>query len=289
MQWKPIPTRETLNDIFGDDVFCSTLFLLLLLNAADSEKPFTDKRGKTTILKRGQVVFGRNQYAKYMGLDGSQSGKVERALEKLQKVYKQIDKQPNHDWTLVEAINYDTLSPPIDKQIDKQQTSNRQAIDTSIHNTININNNTDIRSFIDWFNDRAGTKFQPLKQRVAKIKLRLSTFSLEELKQAAESRMNNEYMMGRGDNTSGKVYAHDIDSLIATDEKVDKWLNSHQKKIWDKKAIQELVLQFKHEGEPTPRYNELALHVRDNNLIAAFVNSRGQEWVDTYITPHLHE
>lgn len=62
-----------------------------------------------------------------------------------------------------------------------------------------------------------------------------------------------------------------------------------QKKIWDKKAIQELVLQFKHEGEPTPRYNELALHVRDNNLIAAFVNSRGQEWVDTYITPHLHE
>jgi len=144
MHWKPIPTRETLDGIFGDDALCRNLFLLLLWNAADTDKPWTDKRGKSIVLKRGQVVFGRNQYAKYLLLEATQSKMVERALDKLEKVYKQIAKQATHDWTLVTAINYDYFSPNSQansQAIAKQQPSNSQAIATSIQETINKKQN----------------------------------------------------------------------------------------------------------------------------------------------------
>lgn len=236
-------------------------------------------------LKRGECLFATRYFSVIMGCSHET---VRLALNRLEHTYKLVDTKRTPNGTVVSLKEYDKLC-----SFDTKLTPSRHLVDIPKKDKKEEKENTplppkgDALDFLTWFNDRAGTKFQPLKQRMEKIRLRLSKFPLEELKQASESRMGNEFMMGRGENKTGKVYAHDIDSLIASDEKVDKWLNSHQKKIWDKKAISDLVLQFKHEGEPTPRYNELALHVRDSDLIDAFVQSRGQEWVDTYITPHL--
>ena len=71
--------------------------------------------------------------------------------------------------------------------------------------------------------------YLPTRGRLEKIACRLKAFPLEELKRAAQNRMTDEWAMGKSED--GKVWGHDVDSLIRSDEKVDRWLNYQRKSV----------------------------------------------------------
>lgn len=125
MTWKqPIPTN--LDEIFGEDWGCNLLYRELIYRAANQDGFFTYKK-KTTPIKRGQVVFGREIYALYLQRPKST---IRNWLEKLEKMYKLVDNQTSSNFTVVTIKNYDELTN-MDKQMDKQRTSRGQAEDTS--------------------------------------------------------------------------------------------------------------------------------------------------------------
>lgn len=64
-------------------------------------------------------------------------------------------------------------------------------------------------------------KFTPA--RANKLRLRLKTFSQEEIKKVARTIAADEFMMG--DNHGARKYGN-IDYLIRNDEKMDEWLNN---------------------------------------------------------------
>lgn len=132
MSWKqPIP--KGLEKRFGDDYGCQALYKELIYRSANDDGYFTDKRGKTTEIKKGQVVFGRNRFALYLGWNDKTT---ERRLQKLQKVYKQVTMQASMDFTIVTIINYDK-DTDMTKQTTKQRPSNDQAMTTSESNKSN--------------------------------------------------------------------------------------------------------------------------------------------------------
>jgi len=129
--WKqPIPTN--LDDFFKEDYICNLLYRELIYRACNKDRFFTDRRGKTTWLKRGQVVFGRNTFAQRLG--GHDDMKIERALRKLEKVYKLLSKQSNQNFSIVELFNYDEiveLEQANEQAVSKQRASSEQAVSTS--------------------------------------------------------------------------------------------------------------------------------------------------------------
>lgn len=131
MAWKqPIPTG--LESVFGDDYASMLLYKELIYRAANSDGYFTDKRGKTVAVKRGQTVYGRNQFCKYLATNPSQFW--DRKLEKLEKTYKLVNKQASNNFTLVDLINYNELvrfEQANEQAVNKQRTSNEQAMNTS--------------------------------------------------------------------------------------------------------------------------------------------------------------
>lgn len=64
-------------------------------------------------------------------------------------------------------------------------------------------------------------KFTPA--RANKLRLRLKTFSVDEMKRVARTIASDEFMMG--DNPGNRKYGN-IDYLLRSDEKMDEWLNN---------------------------------------------------------------
>jgi len=117
---------------FGDDHLARDLFIHLLLRAKnkDMENPEHFK-GKPFLLKRGQTIFGRNEYAEKLRC--SPSG-TRNALVRLEKVYSKVTSKSNTDFTVITILNYDDLvcMEQANKQAgDKQVTSKGQAKDTN--------------------------------------------------------------------------------------------------------------------------------------------------------------
>lgn len=78
MSWKqPIPTN--LEEIFGKDYLCQALYKELIYRSANKDGVWS--MGETlSEIKRGQVIFGRIQFGRYLGWSPS---RVERTLKKL--------------------------------------------------------------------------------------------------------------------------------------------------------------------------------------------------------------
>jgi len=162
-----------------------------------------------------------------------------------------VSNQPSNDFTLVTIKNYDELvrfDQPNEQPMSNQRATNEQPVSNQpkekeeekkestkerkeeekekIQKSERLKEDTPHTpqgDFIEWFNSRTGKKYQPTTERKRKIKARLKTFTLDELKRAAENRLADPWALG--ENEGGKVWAHDLDSLIRSDEKVDRWLN----------------------------------------------------------------
>lgn len=82
MSWKqPIPTG--LEKIFGEDYRAMQFYKELIYRANNTTQPVSIN-GTTITLERGQVIFGRNQYAKYLGWS---SATVETVKQRILKKY----------------------------------------------------------------------------------------------------------------------------------------------------------------------------------------------------------
>jgi len=92
------------------------------------------------------------------------------------------------------------------------------------------------------------------------IKARLKTFTPEEIKQAIQIRLNDPNAMGK--NASGKIWAHDWNSLFRNDENMDRALNLKGGFLKDDKFyIEELKLGMtafirKHGEEKFAQYSK---------------------------------
>lgn len=126
--WKqPIPNCYELEKVFREDYGCSLLYRELVWRACNQDDTFTGRRGKTVAIKRGQVVFGRTQYEKYLQHDGAT---IHRWLEKLSKVYMLVSKQADNNFTIVSINNYDEVVG-MSMQVSNQRATNEQPMSTS--------------------------------------------------------------------------------------------------------------------------------------------------------------
>jgi len=122
MSWKqPIPTN--LETIFGEDYASQLLYRELIYRACNEDAVLTLDGKKFVTLKRGQVLFGRNKYGKYLGWDDM---KVSRTLTKICEIYKKVSIQPSKNYTIVSIENYDEVV-----DMSKQRASSEQAVSTS--------------------------------------------------------------------------------------------------------------------------------------------------------------
>lgn len=121
MNWKqPIDTRLIYD--FGDDYLAHLLYVMLILRAANKDGFFTDSRGATLPIKRGQVVFGRRAFNNYLAQDSKDDGKkLERTLVKLEEIYQKVTREVTRSkHTIVTLLDYEnlvSLDPVIDPTV----------------------------------------------------------------------------------------------------------------------------------------------------------------------------
>ncbi len=92
---------------------------------------------------------------------------------------------------------------------------NKQNINKTKQKQINI-----YADFVKWYNSQFQTKHRVDTYR-DKLKTRLKTFSIDQLKTAAVNMHNDPYMTGKNEN--GRIYAT-LEYLLRNDKNVDKWL-----------------------------------------------------------------
>lgn len=131
MSWKQ-PIDTDVYRWFGDDHLARDLFIHLLLRARNKDMEHSEHyKKKPYQLKRGQVIFGRNEFAKL--LRGTGSGTY-KALHRLSSVYSKVTSKSNSDYTVITILNFDELvcmEQPKKQQSNKQVTSKEQAGNTN--------------------------------------------------------------------------------------------------------------------------------------------------------------
>lgn len=254
--WKqPIPTN--LKELFGNDYLGMNLYIWLLINSANKDGMFMDQRGKSILVKRGQTIFGRNEYAKLLNCSPKTA---ERTLSRIcLKVVLKMTKQANKNFTVVSINNYDEVT-----SMTQQRPSNDQAMTTSksvknrereinkerdnpnpLGEYTNVSNQlmdkypSDNRKrvgtkpspplssaaplslYIAAFNKQFGTQYTLTNGRKIKLAQRLKNFKLDQILQALENMASDKFF--RGENDRG--WRADPDYLIRNDEQIDRFLN----------------------------------------------------------------
>lgn len=128
MGWKQ-PIDMDIEKYCLGNKFATTIFILLLLRAKNKDGCIYH-HGTNILLKRGQCICGRHELANRCGLEKTQSGKVQRILDFLQKTVNLIDKRKSQNCTIITILNYDELVR-LDNETDKRQTNDRQTTDTN--------------------------------------------------------------------------------------------------------------------------------------------------------------
>lgn len=103
-----------------------------------------------------------------------------------------------------------------------KELSNKELVKKK-ENTITSN---EVSQIIEYFNSLFNTKFRVTPERSKKIKLRLKTYSLDEIKLAINNLSKSKFH--NGDNDRG--WRATIDFIIKNDEKIDEFLNSSPEK-----------------------------------------------------------
>ncbi|HYF75384.1 MAG TPA: hypothetical protein VD757_02250 [Candidatus Nitrosocosmicus sp.] len=140
--WKqPILNSTDLDHIFGDDKRCKALYKEIIYKANNQENCVVKLGIKTVALKRGQTLYGRHVFAKELCWDDKTT---DRALRKLEKVYKLVTNQRNNNYTVI-SIHYYESVVGMTNQLTNQRPTNDQPVTTSksdknekIDNTTNV-------------------------------------------------------------------------------------------------------------------------------------------------------
>lgn len=104
MSWKqPIPTD--LHLVFGEDYEASLLYRELIYRASNEDR-ILPIDGFRIHIKRGETLFSRSSFGKFLSWD---KHKCTRVLQSLQSFYKKVSRRTTGKYTLVQILNYDEL------------------------------------------------------------------------------------------------------------------------------------------------------------------------------------
>jgi hypothetical protein len=106
--WKqPIPTN--LEVVFGEDYRAIQLYKELIYRACHKDQEIVYLGGNEKIVQvhRGQVIFGRIKFGKYLGWSAKT---VERTLHKLSKNYQKVTISANHNYSIITIHDYDSIT-----------------------------------------------------------------------------------------------------------------------------------------------------------------------------------
>jgi len=191
MSWKqPIPTN--LEEIFGKDYLCQALYKELIYRSANKDGVWS--MGETlSEIKRGQVIFGRIQFGRYLGWSPS---RVERTLKKLvQKPDIITVIRRDRDCSVFYINNYEEITK-MDITPDINRTSTGHQPDTSksvksVKNTVGVATNIEIsnnqKEIISFWNDTYGKNYKPSLDLENNISYWLKKFTLPEIKTAIKN------------------------------------------------------------------------------------------------------
>lgn len=126
MSWKqPIPTNVL--ELTEGDKFLALLFILLVYRAANKDLTHYTEKGQAVKLRRGQIFCKRAELVDWFGMKKGSSLKIQRGLEKLEKVNNLVNKRKVRDGTIVTIKNYDELisfEQPNEQTVNKPRTNN---------------------------------------------------------------------------------------------------------------------------------------------------------------------
>lgn len=165
-----------------------------------------EKDNKMKFFKDYIFLINANKYETYTG---------EKNEEAKRKLIKEMSESVL-DW-------YNNIKDtPIDTPID------RVSIPSINHNTEIINQEEgivkgrgDIKLFLEEFNKNFKTKYRPTNDRKEKLRLRLKTFTFEEILTALQNLSSDPFSKGEND----RDWIADPDYLLRSDGIVDKFLN----------------------------------------------------------------
>ncbi len=230
--------RKILDWEWYDDINVRVLFFHILLKANFENKEW---RGKN--IKRGQFITSISHLAKETGLTVMQ---VRTSLDKLKTTH-EITHEGTRNFSVITVNNYDTyqgINTRNSRQVTfKQHTGNTRV--TTTNNEKNENNEKKdnisvlpanaVSTYLHSFNDLMGREFQITPGRVTKLKMRLKTYTIEQILQALRNMASDKFY--KGDNDRG--WSADPDFLIRSDEQIDKFLN--KKPTYEKQAVRKLA------------------------------------------------
>lgn len=231
MGWKQ-PIDTDIYEWFGEDNLARNLFIHLLLKARnkDMDNPQYYKK-KPYKLKRGQVIFGRREYAKLICAAPSSS---RNALERLIKVYSKVTSKSNSDYTVINILNFDELVglEPANKPASNQQvTSDEPAKDTNKKEDLSLFfNSASLKDFFLFLNKKVHSKRLCVvsPEFLSKLRARLKHFTKNDIITAAENMIADPFM--NGDNDQNKKYAS-LSYLLRNDENIRKWIEKAPGKV----------------------------------------------------------
>lgn len=208
----------------------------LILLANHNESSFMI-RGNLIVVKRGQIAWSEESLARRY----TWSRNKLRNFLKMLKTKQQIEQQKTAAINIITIINYDKFQKT--KQQTEQQKdnrlNNRKTHTNNVNNDNNVNNKNiyskaNVQNFqatakeiIDHFNFINGTSLVLTNKKTTQIKERLKVFSIEQIKTAIENRLKSKFHMG--DNSEGKLWHKDWNSLFRNDEKIERFLNDTEK------------------------------------------------------------
>ena len=209
------------------DVNTSRLFIYMLLCANHKQKKW-----QNTLIYRGQFITSYDNLALGTGLTVQN---VRTCCNKL-KSTGEITIKSTNKFSLISIVNYDVYQPQLtskstSKLTNNQQTTNKQLTTTNNDNNVNNDNkeynlvppdgDTLPQRFIEAFNTAFKREFKLTKGRTQKIKLRLKTYSINQLIGAVRVMAEDPFYSGSND----RGWVADPDFILRSDEQVDKFLN----------------------------------------------------------------
>lgn len=202
--------------------------LLFMANHKDGEW-WSNKKREFVPVKRGQLITTLRNLKRACG-KGISTQNIRTALCQLKEMGF-LTHQPTQYYTLITITNYDFYQDP-ENYLTQQSTQSQHNPNTVLtqnkndNNDKNDNKGKDLLSetaneFVEWFNSTFGRRHKPATYR-GKLRTRLKTYTIDQLKQACLNMKQDPYMMG--DNDMNRVYAT-LEYISRNDTNIDKWLN----------------------------------------------------------------
>lgn len=235
--------RQIMDWEWYKDPIVSRIFIHLLLKATHQETKW-----QGTTIYPGQLITGREVLAKELGISEQN---VRTALSKL-KSTNEITIKSTNKFSVVSIVKWTeyqvrSTNRSTNKLTNNQPTTNQQL--TTYNNNNNNNNkiidivpakadtplSKNISLYLHTFNELMGREFQLTPGRINKLKLRLNTYSMDQILIALRNMASDKFY--KGDNDRG--WSADPDFLIRSDEQIDKFLN--KKPSFEKPSVKKLA------------------------------------------------